>query len=165
MRVHSRPWTKVQNLRPPDANPEVMFRPRGFSPPRRVSPRKGSQACCILQPTLGFAAFHRTSRSQPRSPRRDHPSKDSPNRSWYSGHPEPWPPWRSSSLIPGRPSLLTIDRARDETGTFEALSARMVCDVRARCRARTPCPSWASVSSSRSTPIAWSHRPPRRREG
>lgn len=39
-------------------HPEVPFRPRGFSPPRRVSPRKGSQACCILQPTLGFAAFH-----------------------------------------------------------------------------------------------------------
>ena len=58
MRVHSRPWTKVHHLRPRDANPEVPFRPRGFSPPRRVSPRKGSQACCILQPTLGFATFH-----------------------------------------------------------------------------------------------------------
>jgi len=58
MRVHSRLWTEVQNLRLSDANPKVPFRPRGFSPPRRVSPRKGSQACCILQPTLGFATFH-----------------------------------------------------------------------------------------------------------
>jgi hypothetical protein len=56
-RVHSRPWASPS----PSASgnhPEVLFRPRGFSPPRRVSPRSGSQACCILQPTLGFAAFH-----------------------------------------------------------------------------------------------------------
>jgi hypothetical protein len=58
MRVHSRPRTEARHLRLSDANPKVMFRPRGFSPPRRVSPRKGSQACCILQPTLGFATFH-----------------------------------------------------------------------------------------------------------
>jgi len=83
-------------------HPEVSFRPRGFSPPRRFSPRYGAQACCILLPTLGFVPFHPTSRSQPRSPRRDHPSKDDPNRSWYSGHPEPWPPWRSSLLTPSR---------------------------------------------------------------
>jgi hypothetical protein len=69
---------KLVNHRPPDANLEVPFRPRGFSPPRRVSPRQGSQACCILQPTLGFVSFHPTGRSQPRSPRRDHPSKDVP---------------------------------------------------------------------------------------
>jgi len=50
----------------------------------------------------GSSRFTRTSRSQPRSPRRDHPSKDDPNRSWYSGHPEPWPPWRSTLLTPNR---------------------------------------------------------------
>jgi hypothetical protein len=93
---------QAHHLRPRDANPEVPFRPRGFSPPRRVSPRKGWQACCILQPTLGFVPFHPTSRSWPRSPRRDHPSKDDPNRPWYSSHLEPWPPWRSSLLTPNR---------------------------------------------------------------
>jgi hypothetical protein len=36
---------------------EVTFRPRGFAPPRRFSPRNGSQVCCTLQPALGFAAF------------------------------------------------------------------------------------------------------------
>jgi hypothetical protein len=102
MRVHSRLWAEAHDLRLSDANPKVLFRPRGFSPPRRFSPRYGAQACCILLPTLGFVPFHPTSRSQPRSPRRDHPSKDDPNRSWYSGHPEPWPPWRSSLLTPSR---------------------------------------------------------------
>jgi len=57
-RVHSRQRTEARHLRPPDANPEVLFRPRGFSPPRRVSPRSGAQACCILPPTMGFATFH-----------------------------------------------------------------------------------------------------------
>jgi len=58
---------------------EVLFRPRGFSPPRRVSPRDGSQVCCTLQPVLGFAAFRIVkSVSQFREPplRRDHPPKD-----------------------------------------------------------------------------------------
>jgi hypothetical protein len=50
----------------------------------------------------GSPRFTRTSRSQPRSPRRDHPSKDDPICPWYSGHPEPWPPWRSTLLTPNR---------------------------------------------------------------
>jgi hypothetical protein len=57
-RVHSRPRTEAHDHRPSDANPKVLFRPRGFSPPRRVSPRNDSQAYCILQPTLGFVSFH-----------------------------------------------------------------------------------------------------------
>jgi hypothetical protein len=32
-------------------------RPRGFSPPRRFAPQSSVQACCILLPTMGFAAF------------------------------------------------------------------------------------------------------------
>lgn len=77
-RVHSQRQIEIDRFRPPDANPEVTFRPRGISPPRRFSPRYDSQACCILQPTLGFVSFHATGRSQPRSSRRDHPSKESP---------------------------------------------------------------------------------------
>jgi hypothetical protein len=35
----------------------ASFRPRGFAPPRRLSPRTGPRACCIPLPVLGFAAF------------------------------------------------------------------------------------------------------------
>jgi hypothetical protein len=36
----------------------VLFRPRGFSPPRRLSPHRGVRACCVPVPDMGFAAFH-----------------------------------------------------------------------------------------------------------
>jgi hypothetical protein len=36
----------------------VLFRPRGFSPPRRFSPHRGARACCVPVPDMGFAAFH-----------------------------------------------------------------------------------------------------------
>lgn len=39
------------------ATPEVAFRPCGFTPLRRLPPHRGPQACCILQPVLGFATF------------------------------------------------------------------------------------------------------------
>jgi hypothetical protein len=35
----------------------VSFRPRGFAPPRRLSPVTGSRACCIPVPDVRFAAF------------------------------------------------------------------------------------------------------------
>jgi hypothetical protein len=57
-RVHSQRQIEIHRIRPSDANPKVSFRPRGISPPRRLSPRDDSQACCILQPTMGFATFH-----------------------------------------------------------------------------------------------------------
>jgi len=57
VRVHSRMGSKLLILRLRDANPEVMFRPRGFAPPRRLSPRDGSRACCIPLPILGFVSF------------------------------------------------------------------------------------------------------------
>lgn len=43
----------------------TMFRPRGFSPPRRFSPRAGLRACCIPLPVLGFAAFRKTRHQRP----------------------------------------------------------------------------------------------------
>jgi len=61
---------------------EVLFRPRGFSPPRRFSPRDGSQVCCTLQPVLGFAAFCivKSVSQFDDAPRwRNHPSKDTTN--------------------------------------------------------------------------------------
>jgi len=39
------------------ATPEVPFRPRGFSPPRRLPPLHESRACCIPLPILGSTAF------------------------------------------------------------------------------------------------------------
>jgi len=55
--VHSR------RVRRPSIGPwlpghDIAFRPRGFSPPRRVSPRRRARACCIPVPDMGFAAFH-----------------------------------------------------------------------------------------------------------
>jgi len=44
-------------LRPDGAIRQVMFRPRGFSPPRRLAPLVGTRACCIPMPAMGSAAF------------------------------------------------------------------------------------------------------------
>lgn len=38
-------------------HPTRSFRPRGFPPPRRLAPPDGSQACCILLPTMGSTGF------------------------------------------------------------------------------------------------------------
>lgn len=35
----------------------ILFRPRGFAPPRRFSPHRGVRACCVPVPDMGFAAF------------------------------------------------------------------------------------------------------------
>ena len=72
---------------------EVLFRPRGFAPPRRFPPLADSRACCIPQPVVGFAAFptrrsgHGTVRRPPVQHRRRHPRdvisyppKNSPRR-------------------------------------------------------------------------------------
>jgi len=39
------------------STPEVPFRPRGFSPPRRFPPLHELRACCIPLPILGSTAF------------------------------------------------------------------------------------------------------------
>jgi len=93
---------------------EVSFRPRGFAPPRRFSPRDGSQVCCTLQPALGFASFRivkSVSQSRDRSPRRYHPSKDITHRTAVTRSPAPVPPWRSSSFIAF--ASLQMFRAKD----------------------------------------------------
>jgi len=72
------------------ATRRVLFRPRGFSPPRRLAPRRSLRVCCTPQPVLGFDAFHHRRRHRPeglrrprRSPRRIHPPKNSPRRQPY----------------------------------------------------------------------------------
>lgn len=45
------------DLRADGATRRLLFRPRGFSPPRRLPPRSRSRACCISLPAMGFAAF------------------------------------------------------------------------------------------------------------
>jgi len=75
---------------------EVVFRPRGFAPPRRFAPLDGSRACCIPQPVVGFVAFPcgpvcrphgpKTARAAPASPfprRLSYPPKDSPRPQPY----------------------------------------------------------------------------------
>jgi hypothetical protein len=71
-RVHSREPKFPSGRRGPPR--QLMFRPRGFSPPRRLAPRKRSQACCILLPAMGFDAFclanHRASQEMSGKPTR-----------------------------------------------------------------------------------------------
>jgi len=93
VRVHSRMRSKLLILRPRDANPEVMFRPRGFAPPRRLSPRDGSRACCIPLPTMGFVTFPALQPEDLRAPRdATTPRRTPPTRRGLPGHPVPWPP-------------------------------------------------------------------------
>jgi hypothetical protein len=76
---------------------EVPFRPRGFSPPRRLSPRLGWRACCIPLPILGFAPFPRSTprRLSPTTsgfrgfPGRYHPSECSPDPQPVRSHLRP----------------------------------------------------------------------------
>lgn len=84
-----------------------VFRPRGFAPPRRFPPLRGSQACCILLPIVRFAAFRISSlrsesggelcpRSAVRTPRRMFPAGS------RSASPQPLPPCRSRALLGSR---------------------------------------------------------------
>jgi hypothetical protein len=77
-RVHSRDGTLSgpetggsEEPRADGTTRPASFRPRGFAPPRRLSPHQGLRACCIPLPVLGFAAFRET-RSR-RSPEAGHP--------------------------------------------------------------------------------------------
>jgi len=85
------------------------FRPRGFSPPRRLSPRKGPRACCIPQPARVRRVFDWVrSRSRPKtvadlrnlSPRRGFtPFEECPHRQPAPHHCGPLPScryWHSS---------------------------------------------------------------------
>lgn len=58
----STPGCAEAPLRPIVATRPVPFRPRGFSPPRRLAPLARSWVCCAPLPVLGFDAFQ-TARS------------------------------------------------------------------------------------------------------
>lgn len=61
---------RLSDHRPIRATESVSFRPRGFSPPRRLSPTLRRRRCCSLLPILGFAAFRRRARRLPAARRR-----------------------------------------------------------------------------------------------
>jgi hypothetical protein len=58
--VHS--WSCL--LRSESATSRIPFRPRGFSPPRRLPPCAGCE-CCHPLPTLGFTAFRPPTAREP----------------------------------------------------------------------------------------------------
>jgi hypothetical protein len=62
------------------SHPSCSFRPRGFSPPRRLPPPDGSQACCIPQPTMRFVAFSRPGTACPPCLRRVFATHSPPER-------------------------------------------------------------------------------------
>jgi len=81
-----------------------MFRPRGFSPPRRIAPHPGSWACCIPQPTMGFAGFRDSARRELATrrglPHRRHTLQSLPlPRQPCPRHREPLPPCRSPTVV------------------------------------------------------------------
>jgi hypothetical protein len=93
---------------PEGSTPEVSFRPRGFSPPRRVPPLLRSQACCIPLPILGSSRFWLV--SEPCDPvippfpaMPDLPPEELPADS-RSASPRPLPPCRSNRLRGVAPS-------------------------------------------------------------
>jgi len=97
-------------LRHPAATRDVTFRPRGFSPPRRLAPHRPSRVCCAPLPVMGFDAFHHRRRSAPEGPsrlRRDPRAASTPRRiplvSSRTASPRPLPSWRYRSNRVPRP--------------------------------------------------------------
>jgi len=139
---------------------EVPFRPRGFSPPRRFSPRDGSQVCCTLQPALGFATFRIVKsvsqfRERSRSattPRRTPPpqSRDAVTRARCL--PDVLPPSSTERTLAG-----TTGR-KLEAVAFEALICEVVLDRAACCHSAPSC-SFLGFSPLRGFDAAVS-RPP-----
>jgi hypothetical protein len=81
--VHSTPFPGLGSW----GHHDIVFRPRGFAPPRRLPPHRGFQACCSLVPDLGFAGFRldpgvtsEEARPFARFPPALYPSKVSPRR-------------------------------------------------------------------------------------
>ena len=69
------------SLRPIVATRSVLFRPRGFSPPRRFAPQTGVRAYCSPLP----AGVHRLASQAVHSPPEHGPISDSP-LSWQRSH-------------------------------------------------------------------------------
>jgi len=131
---------------PEGSTPEVLFHPRGFSPPRWVPPLHPLRACCIPLPILGFAAFPCLairSKTGPRdtSPRRrTYPSKNSPSTA-VPRHRGRCAPCRSLRITAAPRQGPLLDSCSDAVGGSEASASRL-CSVigsgtpRHRCRRR-----------------------------
>jgi len=125
---------------------EVLFHPRGFSPPRWFPPLLSSRACCIPLPILGSAAFPclaLRSKTGPRdtSPRRrTYPSKNSPSTA-APRHRGPCAPCRSLRITAASRQGPLLDSCSEAVGGSEASASRL-CSVigsgtpRHRCRRR-----------------------------
>jgi len=126
------------------STPEVPFRPRGFSPPRRLPPLHESRACCIPLPILGSTAFPLVvSRSedrdilrfpamQVRTPRRT--PRRQPERVTASVAPLPFPARSPPLLARSRFRFQVCRGGRIGSVGFEALLHRRVWCRPRRCR-------------------------------
>jgi hypothetical protein len=123
--------------RPGRCQPPDMFRPCRFSRLRRVTPHNALQVYCALQPTIGFAWFHRAMEPEgsalgfPRTP--VHPSKRFPPCQPTSSHT---PPNKSDGASPtDRPltPLLRCPLACCHTFRRPSLDLRVLIRQRVRC--------------------------------
>lgn len=94
-----------------------VFRPRGFSPPRRLAPPTASWACCIPLPILGFIGF-RCARGGWPAARIAHPLR-------CTCPPELSPPAAAGRASPRDPCPLAVLRAETRSD-LEALLRRGV---------------------------------------
>jgi len=74
-----------------------MFRPRGFSPPRRLAPPEDLRACCIPLPTLRFTGFRAPGQRVPARPLA-FPHRAMPSRAYPPAAADPASPRRRASL-------------------------------------------------------------------
>jgi hypothetical protein len=131
---------------PEGSTPEVLFHPRGFSPPRWVPPLHPLRACCIPLPILGFAAFPclaLRSKTGPRDTfprRRTYPSKNSPSTA-APRHRGPCAPCRSLRITAASRQGPLLESCSEVVGGSGAPASRP-CSVigsgtpRRRCRRR-----------------------------
>jgi hypothetical protein len=133
----------------------VPFRPRGFSPPRRLPPLYESRACCIPLPILGSIAFplgaprpedrdhSRFPAMQVRTPRRT--PRRQPERVTAPVAPLPFPARPPLRFPWSRCRFQAVRRGRVGSVGFEALLRRRVwCRPPPLPVGGRPAPSWAS---------------------
>jgi hypothetical protein len=132
MRVHSRETS------PPSArrcHAPCSFRPRGFSPPRRLSPHIGSRVCCTPQPVLGFVAFRAGALLATAEPFEGFPSSTAVPR--HRGRVPPCR-YRRDVETRGRSPGRSGAEARESSGRSSGLPKQTPTSTRTR-RVRAPC--------------------------
>jgi len=127
-----RPLPGIRRSRsvPTEPSVDIPFRPRGFAPPRRFSPRDGSRACCIPLPTMGFVPFPALqSEDLPVSRNVYHPSKNSPDPPWAPRSPGALaplmfllvPPYLHTAAVASRGAEMRARRACHLRGFFRRI--------------------------------------------